>query len=228
MPDGTNPNFAPIGRFTGAAAGLRFEVLRSMVRSALVILLATALAATPAAARSRPKPKADATTDDSGDAKSKGKAGPKTEKDAKGKPTPVGTFGDWGAFTAQGKGKTCYALAQPRDRTPGALKREAAYVFISNRPGENVRNEVSIIMGFAMKDNSDAKAEINGTTFDLICKGANAWVKNAAREGEFVDAMRRGSKLVIKASSIKGNVTTDSYSLAGLSDALARVQKDCP
>ena len=83
-------------------------------------------------------------------------------------------------------------------------------------------------MGFAMKDNSDAKAEIGNTTFDLICKGANAWVKNAAREGEFIEAMKRGSKLVIKASSVKGNVSTDSYSLAGLSEALARVQKDCP
>ena len=146
----------------------------------------------------------------------------------KGKPAQVGSFGDWGAFTAQGKGKTCYALAQPKDRAPASLKRDAAYIFISNRPSENVRNEVSIIMGFTMKDNSDAKAEIGNTTFDLICKGTNAWVKNAAEEGEFIDAMRRGSKLVIKASSIKGSLNTDSYSLGGLSDALARVHKDCP
>jgi hypothetical protein len=39
--------------------------------------------------------------------------------------------------------------------------------------------------------------------------------------------MKRGSKLIVKAPSTKGNVTTDSYSLAGLSQALDRVQKEC-
>jgi len=149
---------------------------------------------------------------------------------AKGKPMPVATFGDWGTFLAQGNGKdkTCYALAQPKDRIPAALKRDPAYVFISNRPAENVRNEISIIMGFQMKDGSEARAEVAGTSFDLIAKGTNAWVKNPAEETQFIDALKKGSKLIVKAPSIKGNVTTDSYSLVGLSQALERVQKECP
>jgi hypothetical protein len=40
--------------------------------------------------------------------------------------------------------------------------------------------------------------------------------------------LKKGSKLIVKAPSIKGNVTTDAYSLAGISEALERVQKDCP
>ena len=223
-----------------------------MMRPALLILTVLAIGATPALAQSRRKPDAETAEPTKGttkgkagkpdksetDAKAKGSRGKDGKaketdakasgKDAKGKPQQVGTFGDWGAFTAQGKGKTCYALAEPRDRLPASLKRDKAYIFISNRPGENVRSEVSIIMGFAMKDNSDAKAEIGTTTFDLICKGTNAWVKNAAKEGEFIEALKRGSKLVIKASSTKGSLNTDSYSLGGLSEALARVQKDCP
>lgn len=146
-----------------------------------------------------------------------------------GKPMQVGSYGDWGAFLAQGaKDKTCYALATPKDRTPAKLKRDPAYVFISNRPGESVRNEVSIIMGFAMKDGGDARAEIGGSGFDLVAKGTNAWIKNPAEETQFIDTLKKGSKLVIKAASVKGNVTTDSYSLSGLSQALERVQKDCP
>jgi hypothetical protein len=164
------------------------------------------------------------------DAKGDAKPGDAKGKDPKGKSVQVGTYGDWGAFTAnaQAKGKTCYALAQPKDRAPASLKRDAAYIFISNRPGENVRNEVSIIMGFQMKDNSEAKAEIGGTAYDLISKGSNAWVKNPAEENQFIDSLKKGSKLVIKAASIKGNASTDSYSLAGLSEALARVHKECP
>jgi hypothetical protein len=147
-----------------------------------------------------------------------------------GKPVQTASYGDWGAYLAtQGaKKKTCYALAQPKDREPAKLKRDPAYIFISSRPAENVRNEISIIMGFAMKDNSEAQADIGGSRFELIAKGSNAWIKNPAEESQFIESMKKGSKLVIKAASSKGNMTTDSYSLAGLSQALERVQKDCP
>jgi hypothetical protein len=155
------------------------------------------------------------------------KAGKKVASLGDGKPMLLDTFHDWGAYMAQGKEKTCYALASPKDRAPNALKRDPAYVFISSRPSENVRNEVSIIMGFAMKDNAEAKAEIGNASYELIGKGANAWIKNPAKESQFIDDLKKGSKLIVKAPSIKGNVTTDSYSLAGLSQALDRVRKEC-
>jgi len=147
-----------------------------------------------------------------------------------GKPTLVGTFGDWGAYQSQaGKAKICYVLAQPKDRQPAALKRDPAYLFISSRPGEGVHNEVSVIMGFPLKEGGpEAKAEIGATAFDLVAKGENAWIKNAAEEGQFVEAIKKGAKLIVKIASKKGNVTTDTYSLSGISQALERVQKDCP
>jgi hypothetical protein len=141
----------------------------------------------------------------------------------------VGSYGDWGAFLAEGaKEKTCYALAMPKVRAPAALKRDPAYIFISNRPAEKVRNEVSVIMGFSMKDGGEGQADIGGADFALVGKGANAWIKNPAEEARFVEALKKGSKLIVKAPSIKGNVTTDTYSLAGLADALDRIRKDCP
>ena len=145
------------------------------------------------------------------------------------KPFRVGTYGDWGAFETQGgKGKICYALAKPKDRQPGNLTRDPAYVFISTRPGEGVHNEISVIMGFPLKDGAiDGGADINGTKFDLIAKGEDAWVKNAAEEAQVIETMRKGSRLVVKAPSKRGNVTTDSYSLAGFSQALDKVAKSC-
>jgi len=169
-------------------------------------------------------------TSTKGTTKTAKKTDTKAEEAASGKPMQVASYGDWGAFLAQqgGKKKTCYALAQPKERLPANLKRDPAYVFISSRPAENVHNEISIIMGFPMKDNGEARADVGNARFELISKGNNAWVKNPAEEGQFIEAMKRGSKLVVKASSAKGNMTTDSYSLAGLSQALERVQKDCP
>ncbi|WP_018266112.1 invasion associated locus B family protein [Methylosinus sp. LW4] len=165
------------------------------------------------------------------DAKSAGKEKPaEKEKPGAKTPTAIGSYGDWNAMTAhgQGKDKTCYALAEPKDRQPAKLQRDKAYVFISTRPGEGVRNEVAIILGFAAKDGGAASADIDGDNFELVTKGSNAWVKNPAKEKEFVEALKSGTKLVVKAPSAKGNVTTDSYSLKGLSDALGRVQKECP
>jgi hypothetical protein len=150
-----------------------------------------------------------------------------SDKDA-GKPVQIASFGDWGAFLAEGgKEKTCYALAQPKERVPSELKRDPAYVFISNRPGENIHNEVSIMMGFPMKNGGEAEADVSGTSFDLISKGTNAWIKNPAQEAEFIKALKKSAKLIVKATSTKGHVTTDSYSLAGLSQALESVEREC-
>jgi len=147
-----------------------------------------------------------------------------------GKALELGKYGDWGAYQTQsGKSKICYALAQPKDRQPTTLKRDPAYIFISHRPGEGVRGEVSVIMGFPLKEGAnDASADVSGANFGLITKGTNAWVKNVAEETQMIDAMRKGSKLVVKAPSAKGNVTTDTYTLGGLAQALDRVQKECP
>src|SRR5271155_1954750 len=73
----------------------------------------------------------------------------KPEKDAANKPALVASYGDWSVFQSQaGKSHICYTLAQPKERAPADLKRDPAYAFISERPAERVRNEVSFIMGF--------------------------------------------------------------------------------
>ena len=145
------------------------------------------------------------------------------------KPTLVGTFGDWGAYEAQGaKSKICYALAQPKERTPSSLKRDQGYIFISTRPGENVRNEVSVIMGLPLKEGSgDARAEVGTSNFDLVTKGQNAWMKDSGQEGALIGVMKKHGRLVVKAPSSKGAVAVDSYSLNGLGQALDRVAKGC-
>ena len=176
----------------------------------------------------------------------------KPEKDAANKPALVASYGDWSVFQSQaGKSHICYTLAQPKERAPADLKRDPAYAFISERPSERVRNEVSFIMGFEVgaapppadpkdKKKADAKdkksksdpisptAVIGDAEFELLPKGNNVWVKNAAQESQLIDEMRKGAKLTVKAASKKGNVTIDSYSLAGFSQAIDRALKDCP
>ena len=73
----------------------------------------------------------------------------------------------------------------------------------------------------------EASAEVGTKKFILIAQGSNLWLKNAAEEGPMIAAMRKNGKLTVQAASLRGNVTTDDYSLKGLGQALDRVQKEC-
>lgn len=144
-------------------------------------------------------------------------------------PVLLASFGDWGAYASQqGKSKVCYALSQPRERAPKNLNRDPAYLFVASRPAEGVRNEVSLVMGFATKDGADAQAVVGPAAFALVTKLSNAWVKNPAEEGQVLAALARGDKLVVKAESKRGNKLSDEYSLKGFGQALDRVKKECP
>src|SRR6266705_1765855 len=78
-------------------------------------------------------------------------------------PTLLGQYGEWGAYTGSSNGrKVCFALAKPSssETKPPNRPRDPAYLFISSRPAENVRNEVSVIIGYSFKPNSDANVEV--------------------------------------------------------------------
>jgi invasion protein IalB len=145
-------------------------------------------------------------------------------------PTLLGTYGDWGAYTATPGGKkVCFALAKPKTSKtePAGRKRDPAYIFISTRPAENVKNEVSLIIGYPFKASSDATAEIGSTKFAMYTQNDGAWIKNVAEEARMLDAMRKGSDLTVKGTSGRGTSSTDQFSLKGLSQALDRAEQEC-
>ncbi|MDQ0349919.1 invasion associated locus B family protein [Ancylobacter vacuolatus] len=147
---------------------------------------------------------------------------------AQGAPKLVTQSGDWGVYLdTSGSGKICYALSQPKTRMPAGLKRDPAYFFISTRTAENVKGEVSVVMGFALKEGTDATLTIGPANFDLYTRGTGAWVRNVAEEARLVDALRKGKDVVVKSTSLRGNVTTDTYSLSGISAAIDRAAQEC-
>jgi hypothetical protein len=145
-------------------------------------------------------------------------------------PTLLGTYGDWGAYTASPGGKKmCFALAKPgkSETVPPNRPRDPSYLFISSRPAEKVKDEVSIIIGYGFKPNSDATIDLGGASYDMYTQGDGAWVKNAAEEPRLVDAMRKGTDMTVKGESARGTATTDVYSLKGLAQALDKVGEEC-
>lgn len=138
------------------------------------------------------------------------------------------TSGRWQAFSSQpGRPKMCYALSKPSSRSPANLKDVEGFLFVSSRPGEGVRNEISMVMKFDLKENVEHQAVIGEQRFALAAKGQNLWLKNPAEEARMLESMRKGTEMEIRATSKKGNPTSDKYSLAGIAQTVKRAEDAC-
>ena len=125
-------------------------------------------------------------------------------------PTLIGQFGTWGAYTATPNGKkVCFALAKPSSSktNPPNRPRDPAYAFVSTRPAEKVVNEVSIMIGYALKPGSESTLEVGGASYAMYTQGDGLWIKNAAEEERMVDAMRKAADVTVKGVSAKGTET---------------------
>jgi Invasion associated locus B (IalB) protein len=146
-------------------------------------------------------------------------------------PTLLGISKDWTAFTSgSGSSKFCYALSKPTSTTP-KKKRDAIYMLITDWPNRRAKAEPEIVPGYLYKEGSKVTATVGGTAFDLFVKNENgagaAWVRHHDDEARLIDAMRNGSTLVVTGTSSHGSTTKDTYSLAGLGDALDRIHSAC-
>jgi invasion protein IalB len=197
-----------------------------LLGTAIAMLTAFAFAfSSLALAQAKPEAKSDA--------KPKAAAKPAAKPQAKSDPTEqaelLGQFGDWGAYKASPGGKkVCFALAKPTSATtePAGRPRDPSYAFISTRPAEKVKNEVSVIVGYTQKPNFDASATIGSANYVMYTQNDGAWVKNAAEEAQMVDAMRKGAELVVKSESGRGTKTNDTSALKGMAQALEKLASD--
>lgn len=143
-------------------------------------------------------------------------------------PTPLQTFERWATYTYNNAGaKVCYAATQPTGTQPQGVNRDPVFMFITNRPKEGVKHEVSVITGYPYKEGSKTTVKIGDATFSMYTKDQGAWIDNAAEESRFITAMKGGTDMVITGTSRRGTVTIDTYSLKGVSAALKRIDGEC-
>jgi hypothetical protein len=208
------------------------QILTVLVASG-VMCGAASLAAAQTAAPKAQKPATTPTTTKPEPAKplaAKPETKPAAAVAGNAEPTLIGQFGTWGAYTATPNGKkVCFALAKPAasKTNPPNRPRDPAYAFVSTRPAEKVVNEVSVMIGYAVKPGSESTLEVGGSSYALYTQGDGLWIKNAAEETRMVDAMRKAPDVVIKAVSAKGTETIDTFSMKGLAQALDRLAQDC-
>lgn len=135
---------------------------------------------------------------------------------------------DWSLYIdSQSPHAFCFLTSAPKSSSPTSDTREHPRVYISAWPQEGVKAEPSVTIGFVTKKGSDITAAIGAQSFTLFADKERAFVADATNELKFVEAMRKGSKLAITATDSEGKEITDTYSLAGVGQAMQELQSTC-
>ncbi|NCC22096.1 MAG: hypothetical protein EOM26_06490 [Alphaproteobacteria bacterium] len=143
-------------------------------------------------------------------------------------PKPIGTYGEWSAYTfSEGGNKVCYMASQPRKAEGDYTRRGDIYALITHRPAEGTKNVFSYITGYEYKPASDVTIQIGSERFTLFTQGETAWAPDAETDDALAKAIRAGSTMVVTGTSKRGTPTTDSYSLSGSSAAHDAITKEC-
>ena len=140
----------------------------------------------------------------------------------------VGKFKDWESFILSKDGnKICFAQSIPVVRAPKKLKRDPSRLFVSFRPSENIKNEISVTNGYEFKLKVPVIAKSGKKSYDLFSKGRFAWVVDNEDETKLIVTMKKASRLMIIGNTDKDDQTTDHYSMMGFTKAYNTAKKSC-
>lgn len=135
-------------------------------------------------------------------------------------------YDSWGAYSFKDKNETvCYILSKAVRSQPSQVKHGDNYFLLTKRKELNNSSiEPQLIAGYNLKKDSNITVTIGSASFTFFADKNLAWLLNPKEELAFVNAMKKGSNMVVKATSVRGTKTEYSYSLKGVNDALNNIQ----
>lgn len=140
----------------------------------------------------------------------------------------IGDFRDWSAYSAQeGAGALCFALSKPTETTPVPDGFTEAYVYLTNRPGEGIRNEFNLVAGFPFAPGQPATVTVSGQSFELFTENDAAWLLDPSLGDNLAGAIRAGSSLVIDGTTQGGIRVQQVFSLSGATAASRAIEGGC-
>lgn len=147
-------------------------------------------------------------------------------------PRQIGVYKDWKAYSSEeAGGKVCFVIATPKDQRPKNVRRGDIFFIVTNWGGGHWQPSIEI--GYPFKTSSKATVSIGSDKFSMFTDNddasgnGGAWLREKADETRIVRAMKRGSSLTVKGTSKRGTLTTDRYSLSGITAALDAATKSC-
>ena len=140
----------------------------------------------------------------------------------------VGKFKDWETMVlVKDTGVVCFAQSKPVLQAPKTNKRDAR-LFVTFRPNEKIKDEVSITPGYEFNKQKSitAKSGKNKYNFDIAQQNF-AWIADNKIEKKMIRTMKKGSRIMISGYNSSGSQTIDHYSLLGFTKAYNEAKKSC-
>ena len=143
-------------------------------------------------------------------------------------PKSIGKFKDWETFTVtENDNKICFAQSIPILRAPKKFERNPSRLFITFRPSEDMKDEVSATSGYTFQKEKIVRAKTGKKTYDFFVQENFAWIRDHEEELRFIKAMKKASRVMIIGRTEKGKQTIDHYSLMGFTKAYNTAKKNC-
>ena len=142
-------------------------------------------------------------------------------------PRSAGKYKNWESFVAEtDKGKICFAQTIPTKRAPAAVKRNKSKLFVTFRPSDEIKDEVSLTSGHDYKTSS-VTASSGKRKYSFFSQKDFAWLLDDQEEKKFIQLMKKATDIIVKARTTKGAETTDHYSMMGFTKAYNTAKKTC-
>ena len=142
-------------------------------------------------------------------------------------PRSTGKYKNWESFVVEtDKGKICFAQTIPTKRAPAAVERDKSKLFVTFRPSEEIRDEVSLTSGHDYKTSS-VTASSGKRRYSFFSQKDFAWLLDDQEEKKFIQLMKKATDIIVKARTTKGAETTDHYSMMGFTKAYNTAKKTC-
>jgi len=140
----------------------------------------------------------------------------------------LGTFRDWNAQSyVEAGAKVCNIWSKPKKEEGKYTRRGEVFAFVTHRPSENRRNEISFQVGYTFKKDSELRIAIGGKNFVLFTEGESAWTATTEEDDQLVRSMKAGNSMIVRGVSSRGTQTKDTYSLFGFTAALNAINQAC-
>ena len=128
---------------------------------------------------------------------------------------------------ADGGKPVCFIGSEPKKSRGKYKKRGEAYVLVTHRPAEKSTHVVSVKAGYTYQNGSEVDLIIGAKTFKLFTDAGHAFAYDDKTDKALIKAMVRGARMVVRGTSARGTLTTDTYSLKGFTAAYQAINKAC-
>ena len=139
---------------------------------------------------------------------------------------------DWSVFVEEDP-RACWSVSSPREWVASRggsevqVRRGDILLFVTYRPDDNVRGEISYTGGYPFRPDSTVSVEIGNETFQLFTSGDWAWPANPEDDARLMQAMQAGAEAVVTGVSSRGTTTRDTFSLFGFTAASTEAERRC-